>query len=347
MRILFITMGTERSSGGMQGYNADVIDGLRSLGHEVDVLSRDDIPNKLLFSLKALFRLIKTKPDFIFYSHINFASLGLLVNCLCKTEYLVMTYGIDAWDVESRLKKLFFHKAKTILTISRYTKRRILEWFKDEKSKMFILPPTVDGKRFHIKDKSEEILERHNLEGRKVILTVARYDSGEQYKGYDQVIRALPDITESVPNIKYLLVGSGDDIPRIKELIEKLDLTKVVEVCGFIPNEELVDYYNIADLFIMPSKGEGFGIVFLEALACGTPVVAGNKDGSRDAVLDGELGLLIDPDDIREVTDIIVKFFQKETPLRFYDKKLLRRRVLNRLGKEKFVSRVGELIKNL
>jgi glycosyltransferase involved in cell wall biosynthesis len=95
----------------------------------------------------------------------------------------------------------------------------------------------------------------------------------------------------------------------------------------------------------MPSKGEGFGIVFLEALACGKPVIAGNKDGSRDALLDGELGILVDPDNIDEIAETIVKVLKKDVPEKLLDGKYLRKRVLEVYGFDKFKERVRDLLR--
>lgn len=107
-------------------------------------------------------------------------------------------------------------------------------------------------------------------------------------------------------DLRYLIVGDGDDRPRFESLADELGVRELVIFAGKVPSEELCDHYNLCDLFAMPSTGEGFGIVFLEALACGKPVIAGSKDASRDALLDGELGVLVDPEDPRELRDAIV-----------------------------------------
>src|SRR5204862_4619866 len=97
------------------------------------------------------------------------------------------------------------------------------------------------------------------------------------------------------------LCGRGAERARIGALIRGLDVTANVTLAGYVADHELRSHYNLCDVFAMPSKGEGFGIVFLEALACAKPVLAGNKDGSVDAVLNGELGALVDPDSVSEI----------------------------------------------
>jgi glycosyltransferase involved in cell wall biosynthesis len=120
-------------------------------------------------------------------------------------------------------------------------------------------------------------------------MTVARLWSGDIYKGVDVTIRALPKITQVYPNVKYLVIGRGDDQPRLAKLAEDLGVKEQVIFAGFVPDEALVDHYCVADAYIMPSQ-EGFGIVYLEAMACGIPVLSGDADGSADPLQDGRLG---------------------------------------------------------
>jgi phosphatidylinositol alpha-1,6-mannosyltransferase len=100
-----------------------------------------------------------------------------------------------------------------------------------------------------------------------------------------------------VPNIAYLIVGDGTDHHRLEEKARSLGVHERVVFAGYIPEREKADHYRLADAYVMPGRGEGFGIVYLEALACGVPVVASKLDGSREAVRDGALGILVDPND--------------------------------------------------
>ena len=117
------------------------------------------------------------------------------------------------------------------------------------------------------------------------------------------------------PSIKYLVVGKYDDPEkqRIDAIVERLSLQQQVVFTGFITDDELSRHYQIADLYVMPSKKEGFGIVFIEAMLYGLPVIAGNKDGSTDALLQGRLGLLVDPDDQAAITASIEKVMLNTT----------------------------------
>jgi glycosyltransferase involved in cell wall biosynthesis len=113
---------------------------------------------------------------------------------------------------------------------------------------------------------------------------------------------------------------------------------------GFVPDDELPDYYRLADVFAMPSVAEGFGIVFLEAMACGTPVLAGNLDGSVDAVADGELGLLINPESVPEIAQGLCTLLEKEGPPIWFNRQSLHDAVTTRFGHDAFRACVAEIL---
>jgi glycosyltransferase involved in cell wall biosynthesis len=134
----------------------------------------------------------------------------------------------------------------------------------------------------------------------KILFTLTRMDATERYKGYDRVLLAMARLIKEMPELKYIIGGSYDEVEKkkIDELIIHLGLKENVVITGFIPDETLKDYFQMSDVYVMPSYNEGFGIVFIEAMYYGLPVIAGNKDGSIDALFNGKLGTLIDPMDI-------------------------------------------------
>jgi phosphatidylinositol alpha-1,6-mannosyltransferase len=145
----------------------------------------------------------------------------------------------------------------------------------------------------------------------KVILTVGRL---VERKGHEVVLEALPAIVERYPNVKYLIIGKGLLERKLKNIVEKRKLCHVVEFHGEVDN--IADFYGNCDVFIMPSrfiekKGdvEGFGLVFLEANFFGKPVIAGNSGGISDAVIDGETGILVNPENPKEIADAVLKLF--------------------------------------
>jgi glycosyltransferase involved in cell wall biosynthesis len=146
----------------------------------------------------------------------------------------------------------------------------------------------------------------------KILFTLTRMDATERYKGYDRVLQATALLINEIPDLKYIIGGSYDKIEKkkIDELIIELGLKDNVVITGFIPDENLKDYFLMSDVYVMPSYNEGFGIVFIEAMYYGLPVIAGNKDGSVDALLNGKLGTLIDPMDIEALKNAIEYNFE-------------------------------------
>jgi len=167
-------------------------------------------------------------------------------------------------------------------------------------------------------EKPEYLLNRYGLSSsNQIIFTLTRLASSEQYKGYEQVIKAIGHLKQAFPHIKYILSGQYDSTEeiRIRNLIDKYAVNNEVILTGFLNDNELTDHFLLADLFVLPSKKEGFGIVFVEALACGLPVICGNADGSTDAIKDGRLGTSINVDDLSELQDTIINYLNKPLTL--------------------------------
>ena len=121
----------------------------------------------------------------------------------------------------------------------------------------------------------------------------------------------MPGLLREAPDLRYLIAGDGDDRSRLEAKVVALGLTGKVVFCGRVSDAEKADHYRLCDVFSMAGRQEGFGFVFLEALACGAPVVASELDGSRDAVLDGELGELANPDNPASLQSAIVRALAK------------------------------------
>ena len=130
-----------------------------------------------------------------------------------------------------------------------------------------------------------KLVERYGIRDNKLILTVGRMVSQERYKAFDEVIEAMLELLRRFPNLKYMIVGDGDDRSRLEEKVKSLGLSQQIIFAGKIPEHEKVSHYCLADAYVMPSHGDGLGIVFLEALACGVPVIGTKVDGRRSTWL--------------------------------------------------------------
>jgi len=299
------------------------------------------------FALECLRHVWRERPNLIVSTHANFGPIARIAQLSLGTPYILVAHGVDAWQINDVTRLRALQKANLVLAVSRYTRDRLINEAGLNANRVKILPNTYDPDRFAIAPKPPRLLQKHGLQPQTpVILTVCRLDETEGYKGYDQIIKALPKIRQEAPNTRYLLVGKGTDRPRIEKLIAEVGVREAVILAGYVPDDELTEYYNLCDIFAMPSRGEGFGIVYLEALACGKPVLAGNRDGSRDALADGELGLLVDPENTVEIAAQIASVLRREhTHPILFNPKLLRQRVIELFGFETFKRAVADLLR--
>ncbi len=244
---------------------------------------------RLRLAIALLWFLLTQRPRRVFCGHVYLAPLVAICCIPLRVPYTVMTYGKEAWEPLPRRFRLALQHASQIWTISRYTRDRTCAANRLSVDQFRLLPCSVDGDRFSPGIKSSVLLEQYGLTGAKVLLTVARLWSGDRYKGVDVTIRALAAIAQAIPTVKYLVVGRGDDQPRLAVLAQELQVADRVVFAGFVPTVALPDHYRLADAYVMPSQ-EGFGVVYLEAMACGIPVLAGDSDGSADPLQDGQRG---------------------------------------------------------
>ena len=238
-------------------------------------------------------------PDVVIISHINLALIGLIIKTLNpKCKVWLIAHGIEVWRPLSAIKRTFINRCDKILCVSSFTKQEIMRLHHVDERLCIVLNNAIDPfiklpQRF---EKPPRLLEKYGLTtDTPLIFTLTRLASTEQYKGHEQVIKVLNRLKTQFPGIKYMLSGQSDpnESIRIEKLIDTHGVKDDIILTGFINEEELPDYFLMADLFVLPSKKEGFGIVFIEALACGLPVVCGNGDGSVDAIRNGELGKAI------------------------------------------------------
>ena len=292
----------------------------------------------IFFVTQLITNALKQKPKLIIATHLNFTVAAYFLKRLMGIPYWTTAYGIEAWNIKKPLLVKALKNADQILAISNYTRDRLLKEQNLDPKKISVLPCVFNPNSFAIKPKPLELLEKYQLKPEQpVILTVARLAEAQRHKGYDQILQALPRIRQIISDVHYLIVGKGKDRPRIENLIEKLGLQDCVTLAGFIPDEQLSDYYNLCDLFAMPSKKEGFGIVYLEAMACGKTALGGNQDGAVDALCQGELGALVNPDDIDEIAQTIIQILQGKYPNSLiYQPGQLRKKVVDIFGFESF-----------
>jgi phosphatidylinositol alpha-1,6-mannosyltransferase len=219
--------------------------------------------------------------------------LAVVISKLSGAPIWLQLHGVEAWRRRTGVFRWCVEQVNFVTAVSRHTRRQFLSWANLDPNRVFVLPNTV-GKNFTPEGNRLTAKETYGLAGKRVLLTVSRLVKSERYKGHERVLRCLPQIAEEIDDLVYVIAGDGDMRCELEELVHRERLEDVVVFTGEVEKSELPTLYRAADVFVMPSSGEGFGIVYLEALACGTPVIAGDSDGARDPLQDGNLGVLAD-----------------------------------------------------
>lgn len=203
----------------------------------------------------------------------------------------LLLYGIEAWKRPSRAITAALQRIDAAISISAITRERFQMWSQFA-GPIHLLPNSIHLDEYSIRPPRTDLVARYGLAGKRVILTVGRLVAAERYKGFDEILEIVPRLPH---DIVYIIAGDGNDAPRLQRKAADLGLQHRVIFTGLFPEEEKVDLYALADVYAMPSRGEGFGFVLLEAMASGVPVIGSKLDGGREALREGELGHLVDP----------------------------------------------------
>ncbi len=236
------------------------------------------------------------RPSCILSTHLHFLPALRMLRGVTGIPYGGVLHGIEAWRIRSGLRAASMRQADRLLAVSQFTRDHVVQNHGIDPERISVFANTYDAERFVPGPKPPHLLEKYGLRpDQPVLLTVSRLALSERYKGHWQVLIALKHLRQRMPDVHYLVVGTGDELAHLRAAVRMMGLDRHVTFTGFVSGADLPDHYRLCDTFIMPSTKEGFGIVFLEAAACGKPVIAGCLDGSYDAVDAGRLGILVDP----------------------------------------------------
>lgn len=236
-----------------------------------------------------------------------------------RIPLVVTAHGTEVLRAEANsfaksLARYVYGRARTVLCVSHYT-QNLLEALRVNRQKLIVTPLGVNYKQFDIDTNvTHAIIRKHELEGKKVILTLARLTAR---KGQDVMIKAMPYVLKEVPNALYLIAGRGEDEERLRGLVASLNLQEYVRFAGYVSDDEKSAYYHTCNVYLMLSRQEGvlvegFGLTLLEAGACERPVIAGRHGGVADAVVHGETGLLVEPENIDDVVAAVTRLLTDE-----------------------------------
>ena len=351
-RVLALVTDAFGGYGGIAQYNRDFISGLAQLPHvqRIDVLARlapsplETLPNKVYqpaaifgrgrYAVAAITKGIRTRPTIIFSGHLYHGPLAMVMAWLVGAKLVSQLHGTEVWGPVSRWNLHALEASDLVLTVSRDTRARLLAKADIAPERVQVLNNTV-GAEFTPGNR-QQARAKFSVGEEFVVLTVARLDAREGYKGHDRIIPLVAECKRMGRAVTYLIAGIGDDRPRLEALAKEQGVEHQVRFLGKVAHADLPDLYRAADLFALPSTGEGFGIAFLEAMACGTPALGLAVGGAPDALGDGELGLCLAMPDLMPSFVAAMKCQGKtrpDLPIRVHD----------RFGTDAFFTRLGQV----
>lgn len=252
--------------------------------------------------------LLRSRPDLIVFGHVNLAPLGFLARLLRRhASQWLLVYGIDFWQRLPLVRRAAARRADRIISISEYTRRVGAIANGVPLDRIDLVPCALDP---FWQARFEPLQARTTNTEPVSLLTVARLSAAERYKGIDTTIRCLRLVEKRVGSVRYVIVGDGDDRPRLESLAKEEGVASAVQFRGRVSAEELAAAYTECSFFVMPSKSEGFGIVYLEAALFSKPSIAASEGGATEVVIDGVTGVLVPFDDIVALAGRIVELIE-------------------------------------
>jgi phosphatidyl-myo-inositol dimannoside synthase len=303
MRILALVTDAFGAGGGIAQYNRDFIAALAACPGvtAIEILPRRQraepvnppsvarqypaVRDPIAYSVRAIGLALRRRPDVVFCGHLFMAPLAALIAKCIRAKLVVQTYGLEVWPRPKATQRRSLQAADLVLCVSRDTRARVIGWSSIAPERAMVLPGTVS--EAYSPGDGSALRAELGVAAQTVLLSVSRLDASQQHKGQDRVIRLIKGMRGRGHDIVFLVAGGGDDRARLEALARDEGVAEHVRFLGEVPNEQLPALYRAADLYVMPSSGEGFGIVFLEAMASGVPALGLAVGGAVDALVDG------------------------------------------------------------
>ncbi len=261
---------------------------------------------KLRFAASLAASQVVRGTDWVLFSHLGLAQVQNALPSPLGRPYAVFLHGIEAWNPLPPSDLRALAQATVRISNSPYTATRVMAAHPSIgpvlPCPLALLPAAAVGPAA---DAGLDI-------GPHAVLVVGRMSASERYKGHDQLIDIWPRVVALVPDAQLVIAGSGDDAARLKEMAAASTAASHIVFTGFISDAELEALYTRAALFALPSRGEGFGLVYLEAMAHGLPCIGSIHDAATDVIVDGETGRLVSQDDSAAMTDAVAALLADE-----------------------------------
>jgi phosphatidylinositol alpha-1,6-mannosyltransferase len=294
------------------------------------------IGEKARFGMAVAKAQLLKQTDWVLFSHLALAQVQRFVPASRRRPYGVFLHGIEAWAPLTANEKRVVAGADLRIANSQFTASRVMAIHPDlghVEACPLALPKPND-------ESTNRSQTGHLVLGPHAVLVVGRMVQSERYKGHDQLIEAWPAVLASVPDAQLVVVGEGDDTARLRE---KARGCAGVTFTGFVPRAELESLYRQSALFALPSDGEGFGLVYLEAMTHRLACVGSAHDAAAEVIVDGVTGCLLDQRNIPGLADSLVALLTDESRRRAMGEAGYRRAV-EEFSYERFSCRLRQLL---
>ncbi|MGH9733235.1 MAG: glycosyltransferase family 4 protein [Candidatus Acidiferrales bacterium] len=314
---------------------AALADVARRYGWSVDFLSLNDSPQqrtvsvngesipfsgfgraKTRFALSSMAR-ARRRTRIVLAAHPHLAVPAAQMKMLRpQLKTIVISHGVEVWQPLTALRHRAFLKADIFVAPSRYTIDQIVEVQAASRTKVRRLPWPLSPDVLNLASQPQMLRLPKSFPDGLVVLSVTRLASNERYKGVDQLIRAVAQLAPTIPSLHLAVVATGDDLPGHEQLAQELGVADRVRFLTGLSQAETAACYSRCDVFALPSTGEGFGFVFLEAMAFGKPVIGAAAGGVTDIIEHEKSGLLVPPGDVNALARSLEELLTREA-LRF------------------------------
>lgn len=254
--------------------------------------------------------------DLLVCMHVHLLPLAYAVSRLQRIPMVLFIYGVEVSKPTTKpLSNYLVRKVDGLVSIRAHTTDSLRKWASLGDAAEYQLENAIHLERYGIAPKSDALLTRYGIAGKTVVMTMGRVE--EQYKGFDEVLEVLPRLAEAVPDVVYVIAGTGPDVQRLRDKAKGLGVADRVVFTGLVSDAEKADHYRLADVFAMPGSGVGFDryplrFVFLEAMACGVPVVGSRPERDDEVKNDGSLlAAQVDPKDPDDIVRGILSALSK------------------------------------